>query len=95
MLRFLAAVFPALRDVSRSSRLHPHCRRVGTRRLIGPTVKLPILSGGHKGRGGCRSFDVTAYRDKNPDLSASFGDGRKAGFIHYVESGQYENRKTR
>ena len=45
-----------------------------------------------EGRQGSASFNVTAYRNANPDLRWSFGTYLPSYYLHYITNGQYEGR---
>lgn len=51
-----------------------------------------INHGMSEGRHAIPSFNVQAYRDKNPDLKAAFGNNLKSYYLHYMSYGHKENR---
>ena len=47
-----------------------------------------------EGRQGSENFDVTAYRNRYPDLRKGYGSDLKGYYLHYVRSGQKEGRSA-
>lgn len=45
-----------------------------------------------KGYQGCASFNVQCYKERYPDLEASFGNNYVPYYIHYIRCGAKENR---
>ena len=57
-------------------------------------IKHFVEHGMAEGRQGKDTFDVKTYKNMYPDLRNNFGNDLKKYYIHYINHGYKENRKT-